>query len=93
MTERQLQDAVQDAARLGGWLHYHTLDSRGCAPGFPDLILARPGQVRALELKTVTGRVTAAQSEWITTLDGATVTAEIARPADLDRLITELTVR
>ncbi len=66
MTERQLQDAILDAARVLGWQHrYHTHDSRRSAPGFPDLVLLRPPQIVVAELKTERGRLTGDQIGWL----------------------------
>ena len=94
MTEAELQAAVIDAAKWGGWLHYHTHDSRRCPPGFPDLVLLDPrtGRLIFAELKTEKGRVTPAQAEWLAAL-GRSHDARIVRPADLDSLVTELTTR
>src|SRR5262245_2047627 len=50
-TEKRFMQTVIDYARLRGWLVYHALDSRGSAPGFPDLVFARDGDVVFAELK------------------------------------------
>ena len=39
ITEKQFQSDVEQAARLLGWLVYHTYDSRRCERGYPDLTL------------------------------------------------------
>lgn len=64
MTEAAFQKLVLDAARLFGWLWYHTRDSRGSAAGFPDLTLVRKGRVLFVELKTASGRLRAEQIVW-----------------------------
>ena len=64
MTEKQLQDAVVEAALTFGWLAYHTYDSRRSTPGFPDLVLARRGEVVFVELKSKAGRVRPEQKVW-----------------------------
>lgn len=87
MTEAAFQKLVLDAARLFGWLHYHTRDSRGSAAGFPDLVLVRvwpgkPPRVLFVELKTAGGRLRAEQQVWATTLAavGGTVEHHVWRP-------------
>lgn len=65
MTEKQLQDAVVQAAHTFGWLVYHTYDSRRNTPGFPDLVLARNGEVIFAELKSEKGRVRPEQAKWM----------------------------
>jgi hypothetical protein len=87
VTERQLQNAVLDIARLLGYRSYHTYDSRRSAPGLPDLLLIRPGNPgRCIfaELKTEHGRLTAAQASWIADLQTCPVEVYVWRPADLE---------
>lgn len=80
MTEAQLQAAVIDAAHMFGWLVHHVKPARtpdgkwltriqGDA-GFPDLVLARAGEVLFVELKSATGRVRPEQSTWLDHLGG-----------------------
>lgn len=75
MSEAQLQEAVIDAAHLFGWLVHHVKPAR--TPdgkwltriqgdrGFPDLVLARTGEVLFVELKSAKGRVRPEQQEWL----------------------------
>ena len=44
----------------------------GAAKGYPDITLARYGQVAFVELKSQTGRLAPAQAEWLTELAGDT---------------------
>lgn len=92
ISERALQEAILQAAELGGWLAYHTHDSRRSAAGFPDLVLVREAVV-FLELKSEQGRLTPAQIEWIDRLHAAGEEAYVIRPADLDATIRMLTTR
>jgi hypothetical protein len=78
MSERELLDAVVDAARLLGWRVMHqrpgrTLDGWRTAiqghPGFPDLVLLRPPRLIFAELKTKRGRVHFDQATWLNGLD------------------------
>ena len=78
MTERQLQSAIIDAARLLGWRVYFTHRSDHSPAGFPDLcaVRARPGEPPRLlfvELKTERGVVSPEQVAWLHDL--ATVSA------------------
>lgn len=73
MIERELQDAVIEAARLLGWRVAHfrpALTKHGWrtpvqadGKGFPDLVLARDRVIYA-ELKTAAGRLTPEQQQW-----------------------------
>lgn len=72
------------AERLGYELRYHTLNSRGSEPGFPDLALLRPADHRLvfLELKAGRKQPTDAQRRWIHELAGVTrVAAAVSRDA------------
>ncbi len=73
MSERELQGHVVSAAVALGWLCYHTYDSRRSAEGFPDLTLARRGQVLFVELKAERGKCTDAQLRWLGQLPNARV--------------------
>lgn len=91
MTEAELQAVVKDAARLFGWLTYHTHDSRRSDAGFPDLVLARPDRTMFVELKSAKGRLTVDQTHWLQVLEKAGQTTHIWRPADwLAGTITEV---
>jgi len=84
MSEATLQAQVLEAARLLGWLVYHTHDSRRSQPGFPDLVLVHPGKRRVLyrELKTQKGRIRPQQQVWLDALAAAGQDAGVWRPAD-----------
>lgn len=79
-------------ARIFSWRCYHTLRSRGSEPGFPDWTLARDRCV-FLELKTETGKVSAAQAEWLHALNTAGVEAYIVRPRHFDQITVVLRAR
>lgn len=66
-SEKIWQARVINLAIDGGWMHYHTYDSRRCVPGFPDLVLLNPrvGRMLVAELKVKGGRVTPQQREWL----------------------------
>lgn len=94
MTERELQNTIIEAAKLAGYLCYHTHDSRRSQPGFPDLILIRDGELYALELKTEKGKVSDAQLDWLSAFQLVTTsTGLVVRPDDLDNILWLLTRR
>lgn len=82
-SERDFQRAVVDLATASRWtLCYHTLNSRGSASGFPDLVLVRVPELIFAELKTDKGRVSDAQHEWLRSLEACGVETYVWRPSD-----------
>jgi hypothetical protein len=82
MSEKQLQRSVLDLARSKGWRCYHTFDSRRSEPGFPDIIAIRGERLVAIELKSDSGTLTEAQTEWLRAFDDVwVVDAIVIRPA------------
>jgi hypothetical protein len=85
--EHVWMQSVLDQATYLGYLSYHTLDSRGSAPGWPDLCLVRPAPGGGLcymwELKTRRGKVTREQQRWLAALHGKTIDARVVRPGDM----------
>lgn len=71
-SEKHFSQRVFDLARLCGWLaaRYPTFRPTGTTPGFPDLVLAHPGQGRLIfaELKMPKARPSAAQAAWLDAL-------------------------
>jgi hypothetical protein len=91
MLEKDFQAAVVELARWHGWKVHHTRTvqiagggwlSPGLDKGFPDLVLARDGDVIVAELKTDNGRLTVSQGEWLKVL-GTVVEAVVWRPRDM----------
>lgn len=82
MTEKELQQAVVDLARLLGWRVYHTYDSRRSTAGFPDLTLVRGSRLVFVELKAEKGRASIAQLTWLRDLSAAGADTYLWRPAD-----------
>lgn len=68
ISEADFQAAVMEFAQLHGWLVYHAYDSRHCAPGLPDLILARTGRLVFAELKVARRKLRPEQQAWLETL-------------------------
>lgn len=84
MTEADWQSLVVGVARLHGWMTWHTRDSRGSDPGWPDLVLARPatGEVIFVELKSERGKVTISQQGALDALAACGVETAVWRPSD-----------
>jgi len=94
MTEAALQSCVLDYARLTGWRAVHFRPAQNDSgrwltpiegdPGWPDLVLARPGRLVVAELKSARGRVEPDQQAWITLLGsvGGAVSVYVWRPVD-----------
>jgi hypothetical protein len=90
ITEDELLTAIVEAAALLGWRVHHDRRSdlarqQGHA-GFPDVVLARRGVVRFLELKSDRGQLSTDQFAWSRDLPAL----EVVRPADLDSVIESL---
>lgn len=82
-SERDFQAMVVEIAQLLGWTTYHTFDSRRSDAGFPDLVLVRGDRLVFAELKSATGRVSAAQAAWLDQLRVVPgVEVFLWRPAD-----------
>ena len=91
MTEAELQALITDAADLGGWLWYHTHDSRRSNPGFPDLVLVRPPEMLFIELKSERGRVSPAQRMWLDQIGQIEyISSDVLRPDQADAMIARL---
>lgn len=108
VSEAQFQQVVVAYARSCGWLVHHTRPAQNSKgqwstpiqghPGFPDLVLARDGELLLLELKSEKGRLSRAQKPWLEALkqveaetihhhdpqnsDYRTVLVDVVRPSD-----------
>lgn len=91
-TEKGFLAKVIETATLFGWKHYHPYDSRRSAEGFPDLVLARPGEpVIFAELKVGRRQPTRAQRDWSRLLQATRgVEAYIWWPKDFDDIARRL---
>ena len=90
--EADWQATVVDLARLAEWAVYHTRDSRGSEPGFPDLVLVRPPRLVVAELKTARGKLRREQRVWLHLLAGVPgVEVKCWRPADWADVVATLT--
>lgn len=86
MTEKTWQDQVVELATLYRWVHFHVYDSRRSDPGWPDLVLARPPELLVAELKTDKGRLTTAQTDWLSRLAACGIETHVWRPRDFERV-------
>lgn len=83
MTEKQWQAIVVELLQRHGWRVFHPWTAIHSAAGYPDLTAVRDGRLLFIECKTAKGRVSKAQVEWLTALDGVKVAdAFVCRPAD-----------
>lgn len=99
LSEAQWQQRVMDAARAAGWLVVHfrpamTQRGRWITPmagdaGFPDLVLAKGGRVLIAELKSDSGKPTAAQKAWLAALGGH---GRLWQPRNWDAVLLDLGV-
>ena len=86
MQESALRATLLEVSRPASWLHYHTQDSRGSKPGFPDDVWIRPYDALILaELKDRYRKPTQEQLTWLSVLQTVThVEAYLWRPGDLE---------
>ena len=91
-TEEQFLQQVKKLANNNDWLCYHTRNSRGSDPGFPDLVLVRSGRLVFAELKRERGKVSVAQALWLAELAFNDHTEVYTwRPSDWDTIVELLT--
>jgi hypothetical protein len=81
LSEKKWQALVVQMARTFGYLSYHTLDSRKCAPGYPDLTLVGHGRLIYAELKKEKGRLSPAQKVWLEELGKTCAEVYVWRPS------------
>lgn len=94
MSEAQWQQLVLDVAHINGFRSMHVRRSVGrrrgeqawqtatSCDGWPDLILWRPGELLAVELKSDTGRLTQVQADVLYSLAVAGADTDVWRPRD-----------
>jgi hypothetical protein len=91
VSEKAFLAQVRRLAHTHGWQSYHTLHSQGSESGWPDLALLRGPVLKFVELKSASGRLTAAQRQWLDGLGQVqTVHVHLWRPGDLDQIVQEL---
>lgn len=92
MTEAQFQAAVVDLAKLLGLDVFHVRNSRGMAPGWPDLVIVGT-HVLYRELKTEAGVLTPEQRRIGSRLTRAGADWAVWRPRDLRSGVVERQLR
>lgn len=81
--ESRVLEVVRHHAKSNGWLFYHTFDSRGSEPGFPDVVATNGKRLLFAELKSASGKLTIEQTQWIELLKLAGIDARVWRPKDM----------
>lgn len=87
VTERGLQEQLQQLMATTGWHAYHTWLSIHSTPGFPDIIATRGDRIVVAELKAERGTVSAAQQGWLDRFSAAGVETFVWRPSDWDAIV------
>jgi hypothetical protein len=86
VSEKTFTLQVEDMLAMFGWLSFHdvTKEASGAgAEGWPDIFAVRDGDAIAWKLRTMKGRVTSEQKNWINQLQQAGIDARIVRPNQL----------
>lgn len=92
MTEKQLQQLVNDTFRAHSWLVSHPLRSKGSEPGYPDVTATRGGVLVFAELKTEKGKASPHQCRWLRALEevaGGTPRVKVFlwKPSDWEEIL------
>lgn len=87
ISERQFEAQVKDAAKMFGWLYYHTHRSQFSPAGFPDCVFVRPPETVYAELKSATGKLSEEQRRWLWWLCAAGQRVFLWRPSSLEQVI------
>ena len=104
MLEKEFQQSLVDVARWNGWRAHATRTvqvksghwlSPGIDAGFPDLILARKGELLFVECKLEKTKTRANQDLWLELLESVCrigqVECYVWRPADWEKITKRLT--
>jgi hypothetical protein len=98
VSEASLQQTVGDMLGVYGWYWIHSRPGRrrgegfatpvsgNAAKGWPDIFATRGHEAIALELKSMKGRVSRDQADWLLRLQAAGIETRVVRPSDLDWL-------
>lgn len=81
--EASWQTTVIDLAQTYNWDYWHDTDSRKSKAGLPDLLLWKPGQFMACELKKETGVISNDQAVMLHAWELAGVEVHVWRPSML----------
>lgn len=87
VTERELQDYVEECLTRFRWTFHHANDSRRSSAGLPDIIAVRDGVLVAAELKKQLASPSPVQARWLDELtDVKQVDSYLWRPSDMDEI-------
>lgn len=95
-TEAEWQAWVVSHVKSIGGKAYHALNSKGCEPGFPDLVIALPPPLPGVdrprlifaELKAGKRQLEPEQKQWVTFLRDCGAVVEVWRfPGDADEVL------
>jgi hypothetical protein len=81
--EIHVQRHVEALCVQFGLLYYHTHDSRNSPAGFLDVVVAGPGGLLFAELKSATGRLSAAQKRWVIMLTSLGCNVAVWSPVEM----------
>lgn len=85
--EKNFEQLVKEAARMNGWMYYHTYRSIKSEPGFPDCVMVRGNRLIFAELKTQKGKLSVHQDCWLKTLDEVVgIECYVWRPSDWEEI-------
>lgn len=93
MTEAQLQAAIIGLCKLLGLDCFHVRNSRGMAPGWPDLVIIGPHGILYRELKSEAGVLSPDQRRVGSRLTAAGGNWAVWRPRDLRNRVVEQQLR
>ncbi len=85
ISEKDLQQQIEQLLQLFRWDYYHTWNSRHSAQGFPDLLALRPGRRLVAELKKEGEQPTPEQQNWLDKFEEVGFEVYVWRPADIDQ--------
>ena len=88
--EAEFLSVTIKTARELGWWHYHVYDSRGCPPGWPDLVLIKPPRIIFAELKMDRTNTRPTQQHVLDMLGDCGEDVYVWRPSDWPSIITNL---
>ncbi len=86
VSEKSWMRTVTDAAKLLGWVCFHTYDSRRSEPGFPDLTLVKGDRLIFAELKTERGKLSPVQHLWLDMLGQTRAECYVWKPSQWDEV-------
>jgi hypothetical protein len=100
VSEKQLQNAVIEAAQILGWrvAHFRTsMNLKGGystavaadGKGFPDLVLVRGERLMFIELKSRSGKTSDHQNVWLSDLNKTAAEVFVFRPNDWESGVIE----